>query len=136
MNDTFFDIAIKEAKKAKNKQEVPVGAIIVREKKILSKGHNKVEKTNSILSHAEIIAIQKACKKIKDWRLDDCELYVTLEPCEMCKEIIKRARIKKVYYGLKNKGYTLKKPTYIENKNSIQKKEIEKLLVSFFKIKR
>lgn len=136
MNDIFFDIAIKEAKKAKNKQEVPVGAIIVREKKILAKGYNKVEKTKSILSHAEIIAIQKACKKKKDWRLDDCELYVTLEPCEMCKEIIKRTRIKKVYYGIKNKEYKLKETIYIENKNTIQKNEIEKLLVSFFKIKR
>lgn len=136
MKDIFFDIAIKEAKKAKNKQEVPVGAIIVREEEIIAKSHNEVEKSKSILSHAEIKAIQKAFKKKKDWRLDDCELYVTLEPCAMCKEAIKRARIKKVYYCIKNTEYKLKETSYLESKNNIQKKEVEKLLIDFFKTKR
>lgn len=85
-------------KKAARKKEVPVAAIIVYKNKIISKAYNLVEKKNSVLCHAEILAIKKATKKLKNWRLNDCTLYVTLEPCKMCKNIIEKSRIKKVIY--------------------------------------
>ena len=92
-------MALIEAQKADKKKEVPIGALIVRNGKIISKGHNRREKTQNALMHAEIIAINKACKKLRSWRLEDCELYVTLKPCPMCAGAIANARIKKVYYG-------------------------------------
>jgi len=136
MQKDFMEEAIKEAKKGKNIQEVPVGAIIVKDGKIISKAHNTVEKTRNVFSHAEVNAIIKAAKIMGNWRMDGCELYVTLEPCKMCKEVIKRARIKKIYYGIKNKEYELKKNIYIESKDSSQKKRIIKLLELFFESKR
>ena len=102
MNE-FMEEAIKEATKALKKQEVPIGAVIVKNGKIISKGHNVREKRKNALMHAEIIAINKACKKIKDWRLEDCSLYVTLEPCPMCAGAIANARIEKVFFGAKDK---------------------------------
>lgn len=105
--------------KSIKKNEVPVAAIIVKKDKIISKAYNKVNNTNNVLNHAEIIAIIKASKKIKNWRLNDCEMYVTLEPCSMCKEVIKKSRIKKVIYFCKqNNEKTEKNPIfqYKENK--------------------
>ena len=93
--------SIKEAKKALSKGEVPIGAVIVRDGKIIARAHNLRESKNIATYHAELLAIQKACKKIDGWRLDECELYVTLEPCVMCAGAILNARIKKVYYGAK-----------------------------------
>lgn len=84
--------------KARNKGEVPVAAIIVHNNQIISKAYNKRIKTNNPLYHAEIQCIIKASRKLKDWRLEDCDLYVTLEPCHMCKEIIRESRIRNVYY--------------------------------------
>lgn len=104
--------------KSIKKNEVPVATIIVRNNKIISKAYNKVNHTNNILNHAEILAIIKASKKIKNWRLSDCELYVTLEPCSMCKEVIKKSRIKKTFYfTVQNEEKTEKDPIfeYIEN---------------------
>lgn len=98
-NEKFMRIAISEAKKAFSSDEVPVGAVIVKDGKVIARGHNVREKTNLATAHAEIIAIQKACKKLDSWRLDDCDLYVTLEPCIMCAGAIINARIKKVYFG-------------------------------------
>lgn len=96
--------ALIEARKAYKKGEVPVGAVVVRNNKIIGRGHNLVEHKKSPIYHAEITAISQACKRIKDWRLNDCEIYVTLEPCEMCMGTIKQSRISKVYYGAnKNK---------------------------------
>lgn len=92
-------MAYKQAEKAGEKDEVPIGAVIVKEGKVLSKGYNLVENTNKATAHAEIIAIEKACKKLKSWRLDGTEIYVTLEPCAMCAGAIANARIKKVYFG-------------------------------------
>lgn len=80
--------------------DVPVSCIIVKNNKIIAKEYNKRQKKNNPLAHAEVLAIIKATKRIKTWNLNDCELYVTLEPCEMCKSIINEARIKKVYYIL------------------------------------
>lgn len=98
----FMEEAIKEAKKAASKKEVPVGAVIVKEGKIIARGHNQRESTNDATSHAEIIAIRKASKKIKNWRLSGCTLYVTVEPCPMCAGAIVQARIDRVVYGAKD----------------------------------
>ncbi len=95
-------IAIKEAEKARKKGEIPVGAVIVKDGKVLSKAHNLKETKNIATCHAEILAIEKACKKIDNWRLIDCEMYVTLEPCSMCYGAIEESRISKLYIGSKS----------------------------------
>ena len=95
----FMKEALKEAKKAYNKLEVPVGVVIVKDNKIIARAYNQKEMKNSPIKHAEIIAIEKACKKLNNWRLNDCEMYVTLEPCPMCTGAIINSRIKKVYIG-------------------------------------
>ena len=93
----FMEEALKEAKKSYHQGDVPVGAIIVKNQKIISKGHNKKEKMQVATRHAEMIAIEKACKKLKTWHLDDCILYVTMEPCLMCAGAILQSRIKKLF---------------------------------------
>ena len=98
MNE-FMEKAFKEAQKAYDIDEVPVGAVIVKDGRIIAKAHNLREKKCMATAHAEIICIEKACKKLKNWRLDECELYVTLEPCLMCTGAIIQARIKKVFFG-------------------------------------
>ena len=119
--------------KAKKHNEVPIAALIVKNNKIISKTYNKVEKNNNVLNHAEILAIIKASKKIKNWRLDNCELYVSLEPCEMCKTIIKKARIKKIYYFTKqNKHNTENDPMYEHIDNNYFSNQLR----LFFKNKR
>lgn len=95
----FLKEAYKEAFKAYGKGEVPVGCVIVRDDKIIARGHNLRETKEDSLAHAEIIAIRKACKKTGFWRLDDCDIYVTLEPCPMCTGAIIQARIKNLYFG-------------------------------------
>lgn len=95
----FMKQALKQAQKAYDKGEVPVGAVIVKNNKIIARAHNEKEEKCDTTKHAEIIAIQKASKKLKSWRLSDCEMYVTLEPCSMCAGAIIQARIKKVYIG-------------------------------------
>ena len=92
-------LAINEALKAQKKDEVPIGAIIVKDGKVIAKAHNLIEKTQDATSHAEILAIKKASKKLKSWRLDGCSLFVTIEPCPMCAGAIVNARIEKVYFG-------------------------------------
>ena len=99
MNKIFMMEAIAEAKKAFNEGEVPVGAVIVKDGEIISRGHNMREQKNNALSHAEIEAINSACEKLGSWRLDDCEMYVTLEPCPMCSGAIINSRIKTVIFG-------------------------------------
>ncbi len=99
MKDKYMELAIKEAKKAKKSGEVPVGAVIVKNDKVIAKAHNLVEKKHNCLLHAELVAIKKASKKIKNWRLLDCTMYVTLEPCKMCKSAISLSRINKVIYS-------------------------------------
>lgn len=95
----FMKLALKEAKKAAKKDEVPIGAIIVRDGKVIAKAHNLREKSNLATGHAEVLAIQQANKKLKSWRLDSCTLYVTIEPCPMCAGTIVQSRIKNVVYG-------------------------------------
>lgn len=94
-----MSVAIKEAQKALIKDEVPIGAVVVLDGKIIARAHNLMEKTQLATAHAEILAINKACKKLKSWRLDNAELFVTIEPCAMCAGAIVNARIKKVYFG-------------------------------------
>ena len=119
--------------KANKNNEVPIAALIIKHNKIIAKAYNKVEKNNSVLNHAEILVIQKANKKLNNWRLDDCDLYVTLEPCEMCKSIIKKSRIKNVYYFSKqNEEKTEKNNNY----NFIKNDYFSDYLTNFFKKKR
>ena len=91
--------AIKQAKKAESYDEVPIGCVIVKDDKVIARGYNKRETLQQSIAHAEIMAIQKACKKLNTWRLEDCILYVTLEPCPMCAGAIIQSRIKEVVYG-------------------------------------
>lgn len=142
MNEKYMNIALIEAKKAYKKNEVPIGCIIVKNNKIISKAYNKKEKTNVVTKHAEIIAIEKACKKLKTWHLNDCILYTTVEPCLMCTGAIIQSRMKKVVYATENEKYgSLNKIV----KESRSKLEIEKnilaeksiaLLQNFFNKKR
>lgn len=97
--EVFMKAALKEAQKAYDKLEVPVGAIIVKDGKIIARAHNLKETKLDTTKHAEILAIQKASKKLKSWRLIDCDMYVTLEPCSMCSGAIINSRIRKVYIG-------------------------------------
>lgn len=99
MNEEFMKEALKEAKKAYEKLEVPVGCVIVYDGKIIARAHNQKETKFDTTNHAEILAIQKASKKLKSWRLLDCEMYITLEPCPMCAGAIINSRIKKIYIG-------------------------------------
>ena len=99
MNKEFMQEAIKEAKIAALNNEVPVGAVIVKDGKIIAKGRNMREEKQNALSHAEIEAINNACKILNSWRLDDCEMYVTLEPCPMCTGAIINSRIKTLVFG-------------------------------------
>ena len=94
-----MSLALEEAKKAYEKNEVPIGAIIVKNGEVISKAHNTREYDQSTLSHAEIIAIQRANESLGSWRLDSCSLYVTIEPCQMCSGAIIQSRIENVYYG-------------------------------------
>jgi tRNA(adenine34) deaminase len=98
-NEYFMRQALKQAKKAYEKLEVPVGVVIVKDNKIIARAYNQKEEKNSPIKHAEIIAIEKACKNLNNWRLNDCEMYVTLEPCPMSAGAIVNSRIKKVYIG-------------------------------------
>ena len=100
INEKYMKEALKEAQKAYEKLEVPVGAVIVKDGKIIARAYNQKETKLDTTKHAEILAIQKASKKLKSWRLIDCEMYVTLEPCPMCAGAIIQSRIKKVYYGV------------------------------------
>ena len=99
MDEHYMKIAIKEARKAAKSHEVPIGCVIVHKGKIIGKGHNHRNGAHSSLAHAEIMAIQQANKKLKDWRLEDCTLYVTLEPCMMCAGAIVNSRLDRVVYG-------------------------------------
>lgn len=101
----YMELALKEAYRSYKKGDVPVGAVIVRNGKIIAKAHNLKEKKHNPLMHAEIVAINRASKRLKRWRLDDCELYVTMEPCIMCTGAIIQSRIKKVYYSIENHDF-------------------------------
>ena len=140
----FMKRALKEAEKAYKKLEVPVGAIIVKNGKIIARAHNLKENKKQSTKHAEIIAIQKASKKLQSWRLIDCEMYVTLEPCSMCAGAIINSRLKKVYIGTMDKktgavgsvlnlfeDYTFNHK--VESETGVMQEECEQILKKFFK---
>lgn len=142
--EKFMKEALKEAKKAYDKLEVPVGAIIVKDNRIIARAHNLKETKFDTTKHAEILAIQKASKKLNSWRLLDCEMYVTLEPCSMCAGALINSRIKKVYIGTSDEktgavgsvfnlfsDYTFNHK--VEYEKGILKDECEEILSSFFK---
>lgn len=138
MNRAYYDILIKLAEKAAKKNEVPISAMIVKNGKIISKAYNKRDKNKNVLDHAEIIAIKKANKKLKDWRLFECDLYVTLKPCSICENVIKQARIKNVYY-LVDKPETKKeyyKTKFIKENICTREQMYKKILSNFFQKKR
>lgn len=145
--EKFMKEALKEAKKAYAIEEVPVGAVIVKDGKIIARAYNKKETKKTATSHAEILAIEKACKKLDSWRLTDCEMYVTLEPCSMCAGALINSRIKKLYIGTQDEktgacGSVLnlledyKFNHKIEVEKYILKEECENILKEFFKMLR
>ena len=121
--------------KAFNKGEIPVGAVVVKDNKIIGKGYNNRQTGKLVTGHAEIMAINKAAKKLGDWRLDDCDLYVTLKPCSMCVEVIKNSRIKNVYYLLENTTNNYQHVTLKYNKitNETLENNINNKMNDFFK---
>lgn len=144
MQEKFMKEALKEAKKAYDKEEIPVGAVIVKDDKIIARAHNLKEIKKDTTKHAEVLAIQKASKKLDSWRLEDCEMYVTLEPCSMCAGALIQSRIKKVYIGTMDQktgacGSVLnllkdyKFNHVVECEYGVLKDECEKMLKDFFK---
>ncbi len=122
-------------------KDIPIGAVIVKDDKIIAKAVNEREKNKNVICHAEIIALQNACKKLKNWRLNDCEIYVTLEPCPMCASAILQARINKIYFGaydilngaFGSKSDMRKIMDYnAEVKGGIMEEECSKLLKDYF----
>lgn len=105
MSNRFMEEALKEARIALEKGEIPIGAVIVRNGEIIARGHNLRQTERDATLHAEIVAIKEACKVLNDWRLDDCDLYVTLEPCTMCSGAIINARMRSVYFGAYDAEY-------------------------------
>ena len=139
MKEYFMKKAYCEAKKAYKNDEIPVGCVIVCENEIVACGYNKKERKNNALMHAEIIAIDKACKKLGSWRLDNCDIYVTLEPCMMCMGAIIESRIRNVYYGAKNKNeqmYVLNMIDRFVNLYNVNDADCSKILSDFFINKR
>lgn len=143
----FMKEALKEAEKAYKIKEVPVGAIIVKDGKIIARAYNQKETKNNSVCHAEILAIQKACKKLKAWRLSGCEMYVTLEPCSMCAGALINSRIDKLYIGTIDEktgacgsvlnlleDYKFNHKVQVEK--YILREECESILKSFFKMLR
>lgn len=149
MNDDikFMKMALLEAKKAMLNDEVPIGAVLVKNGKILARAHNQKEQKDDVTAHAEMLVIRKASKKIKNWRLLDTTLYVTLEPCAMCASAIQQARISRIVYALEDynngaidngvrlyKQKSVNKPPLVAS--GILKDEASTMLRDFFKQKR
>jgi len=148
MKEEYMEIAFEEARIGFNNDEVPIGVVIVKDGEIISKAHNNKNSDNLVTSHAEIIAIENAEKTINNWRLDGCDMYITLEPCPMCASAIKQARIDNVYCALSNSDSnnykiikqifndndTVNKSVYFESDLFVEKSK--ELLSLFFKNKR
>ena len=105
MDLKYMDMAIEEAKKAFEEDEVPIGCVIVKNNQILALTHNRKEQMNSATKHAEILAIEEASSKLNNWRLDGCDVYITLEPCPMCASALKQARVSHIFCGLSNSDF-------------------------------
>lgn len=141
-NDIYYmNLALKEAKKAIKYGDIPIGCVIVMNNKIISKAFNKKEFNNNPIKHAEIIAIEKASKKLNTWHLDECTLYTTMEPCLMCAGAILQSRISRIVYGLPNNNFgevTSNNEVFKNNKKikidgCICGEESKSLVQSFFK---
>lgn len=141
MKNKFMKAALKCAEKALEEGEVPIGAVVVSDGKIISRGHNRRTKKQIATAHAEIEAIEKACKKLKSWRIPECEIYVTLEPCPMCMGAMLNARIKKVYFGAyEAKGRSMTGALAASNlvnhtvevEGGVMEKECAEILTRFF----
>lgn len=137
----FMSSALKCAQKALEEGEVPIGAVVVLDGKVIARGHNRRTGRQIATAHAEIEAIEKACKKLKSWRIPDCELYVTLEPCPMCMGAVLNSRIKKVYFGApEDKGRSLTKELAtanllnhtVEVEGGVMEEECREILSRFF----
>ena len=146
-DEKFMNVALQEAQMAMIADEVPIGAVIVHQGKIIAKAHNLKEGNQDVLAHAELLAIRQAESKFKNWRLLDCTIYVTLEPCPMCASAIQQARINRIVYGTSNADTQNEKiisqifslsainPTVQITKN-VMEEECRELLNTFFRKKR
>ncbi len=143
----FMKLAIKEAKKAELVDEVPIGAVIVKDGKVIARAHNKKETKNQATRHAEIEAIEKATKKVNNWWLEDCDIYVTLEPCAMCAGALINSRLRNIYFGAYDKKagccgslYNLPEDTRFNHRLKVEggilEEECASLLTNYFKKKR
>lgn len=142
----FIGEAYKEALKAQSIDEVPVGAVVVLDGKIISRAHNLKEQKQKVTAHAEILAIEKAAKKIGSWRLENCDVYVTLEPCVMCAAVLQQSRVKNVYYGVSDKkagavslNFRIHDHAGLNHRyamNCVQRIECGEILSNYFKQKR
>lgn len=142
--EKYMKEALRQAKKAYEKEEIPVGVIIVKDHKIIARAYNEKEYKQDTTKHAEILAIQKASKKLNSWRLYDCDMYVTLEPCSMCAGALIQSRIRKIYIGTMDKktgacgsvlnlleDYTFNH--HVEAETGILEEECEQILKQFFR---
>ena len=143
--EKFMKEALRRAKKGLGQGEVPVGAVIVYEGKVISSGYNRRTATQLASSHAEMYAIDRACRKFKSWRLPECDLYVTLEPCPMCMGAALNARVRKIYFGAyEQKGRSMTEELAgsnllnhtLEVEGGVLEKECSELLSGFFRLMR
>ena len=147
MDLKYMDLAIEEAKLAFDEGEVPVGCVVVYDNKVIASAHNKKEQMKNVTKHAEILAVEKASSILENWRLDGCDVYVTLEPCPMCASALKQARVNHIYCGLSNSDSNnfgiissiLKKDknnseVFITNDLAVEK--VDLLMKSFFENRR
>lgn len=138
--NVYMDVAIKEAKKSFYNNDIPVGAIVVKDGRIIAKAHNEKELKKDATKHAEILAIERACNKLKSWHLEECVLMTTMEPCLMCSGAIVQSRIKTVIYGVDNEKFGYSRLLVEKYKINCIKYEndllIKEMLKNFFKDKR
>ena len=147
MDLKYMDMAIEEARKAFEEDEVPVGCVIVKNNQILALTHNRKEQMNSATKHAEILAIEEASSKLNNWRLDGCDVYITLEPCPMCASALKQARVSHIFCGLSNsdfRNYEIvlkilesdKNNASVPIVNDLAVEKVDKIMKDFFRNRR
>ena len=147
MDEKYMNIALEEAYKSYEKGDVPVGAVVVYKNEIIARAHNCKEQNKNAVEHAEVLAISQACQKLNTWHLEECTIYVTLEPCLMCAGALIQSRIGKLVFATENEkfGYVGSISNVLNNKsnnhhpiiiNGICKEKSQKLLKEFFKDKR
>ena len=139
MQDYYMKLALIEAKKASKNGDIPVGCVVVKDGEVIAKAYNKKHLTNDPTNHAEILAIKKACKVVGDFRLEDCDAYITLEPCLMCYGALLSARVKRIFFGAFDKKYSIMELNnhFVFNHSSqiiggVMENECGKILSDFF----